>query len=174
MTKVMTIDDALERIAELEAALGDGLHAPPEWGLSHQDNRFLGALLQRSFVSNESLKIILSKDGGIPISHGSLKVTAYRVRKKVCDHGIKIVCHHGSGYSMPHHSKTLLRCHAAKGAGLLSELMEAQRLTDDLKKLITRLRAVTGRLGCALATAEQTLIESNQFIQTVQEAHIAA
>lgn len=95
-----TYEEALERIAQLEDALGQRKICPTNLQLTPTQARIVGLLAARGWVRRDSMMMVLysdrsDKDQPRPDILGKL---IFDVRKKLRKAGIKIETAHGDGY----------------------------------------------------------------------------
>lgn len=163
----MQIDDAVARIRSLEQILGENYRSPPSWGLTQGENIILGLLMRRPVVSNDEMGLFLSEIGHA-CQPSNIKVAISKLRKKLHPYSIEISNRYGDGYSLTPASKALLRFRTGDGIG--SELLEAERLTKDLRKLVSRLKGLVARFQNALEVAEVVLEDSDRFMEAARSS----
>lgn len=108
-----------DRVQELEEALGVLILPPLEWGLTKNESRLLGVLLERELVTKDTAMAALYRDRGE--REPELKIVDVficKARKKLKPFGIVIDTRWGVGYSMSAASKAAARQQIAASAGL--------------------------------------------------------
>jgi two-component system cell cycle response regulator CtrA len=99
-----------EQAAYLQDALTYGFLAPLEWGLTPQENRFLGALAARPLATRELIMAALYHHRGA--DEAAMKVIdvfACKLRKKLKPHDIEIHTVWGQGYRLDAPTRTRLK-----------------------------------------------------------------
>lgn len=117
---LMTVNRRLEdRIQQLEEALGVLVLPPLEWGLTKNEGRLIGVLLERELVTKDTAMAALYRDRGE--SEPEVKIVDVficKARKKLRPFGIQIDTRWGVGYSMSAASKAAARQQIEAAAGL--------------------------------------------------------
>ena len=99
-----------EQAAYLQDALTCGFVAPPEWRLTPQENRFLGALVARPLATRELIMAALYHQRGVDEAEMKIiDVFACKVRKKLKPHDIEIHTVWGRGYRLDTATRTRLK-----------------------------------------------------------------
>jgi DNA-binding response OmpR family regulator len=92
-------DTLRERIDQLERALFADAPAPVEWGLTYQEARLVGCLLQRPVATKDALMATLYRnDGREEADIKIIDVFICKARKKLAPFGIEIRTVWGQGY----------------------------------------------------------------------------
>lgn len=105
-----TIARLEDRVLELEEAMGVLVLPPLEWGLTKNEGRLLGVLLERELVTKDTAMAALYRDRGE--SEPEIKIVDVficKARKKLKPFGIAIDTRWGVGYSMSAASKAAAR-----------------------------------------------------------------
>lgn len=100
-----------EKIRQLETELyGKAWHAPLEFGLTRQEERFLAAMVAYPGVRHMDLLFEAATHGGADDDERKRLVTviACRIRRKTKPYGITINTHYGCGYSLTPESRQRL------------------------------------------------------------------
>jgi two-component system cell cycle response regulator CtrA len=99
-----------EQAAYLQDALTCGFLAPLEWGLTPQENRFLGALVGRVLATREMIMAALYHDRGADEAAAKIiDVLACKLRRKLKPHAIEIQTVWGRGYRLDTATRTRLK-----------------------------------------------------------------
>jgi DNA-binding response OmpR family regulator len=99
-----------EQAAYLQDALTCGFLAPLEWGLTAQENRFLGALVARPLATRELIMVALYHHrGGDEAEMKVIDVLACKLRKKLKPHAVAIHTVWGRGYRLDTPTRTQLK-----------------------------------------------------------------
>ncbi|MCA0366790.1 MAG: winged helix-turn-helix domain-containing protein [Proteobacteria bacterium] len=108
-----------DRVLELEEALGVLVLPPLEWGLTKNEGRLLGVLLEREIVTKDTAMAALYRDRGDREPEVKIvDVFICKARKKLKPFGVSIETRWGVGYSMSPASKAAARRQIAEAAGL--------------------------------------------------------
>lgn len=114
----MTLERALERIAELEeqvrqleTVLGYGLSFPPGIKLTKREARILGVLMNGLGTHEMLMEAIYPNDptGGPVTWYRGIQVAMVRLRRKMAPHNIEIKTRSGIGYEVVDRSLINLR-----------------------------------------------------------------
>lgn len=90
-----------DRVAELEAAMGLGVLTPLEWGLTRNEARLVGALLERELLTKDAAMAALYRDRGADEPEIKIvDVFVCKARKKLKPFGVEIGTRWGEGYFM--------------------------------------------------------------------------
>ncbi len=158
----VNLDDAVARIAELEAALGANYRSPPDWLLTEYQEIILGVLVTREYVSVDAFMAAIygARVGDRP-GPKNIQVMIFQLRKKLKPHGVTILLRKGAGYYIDRAARLLLQRHV--GDGLTGSIAEAVRLSAELKRTVAKLRDVTGRFTAALTIADALILQTEKF-----------
>lgn len=108
-----------DRILELEEAMGLCVLPPLEWGLTQNEARLFGALLERELLTKDAAMAALYRDRGEDEPEVKIvDVFVCKTRKKLKPFGIEIGTRWGVGYFMApaHKAEARRQIEAARGA----------------------------------------------------------
>lgn len=105
-----TIRRLEDRVLELEEAMGLRVLSPLEWGLTQNESRLIGALLERELLTKDAAMAALYRDRGMDEPDVKIvDVFICKARKKLKPFGIEITTVWGVGYFMRPECKTAAR-----------------------------------------------------------------
>lgn len=107
-----------ERIAFLEAILVDCVRLPVEWGLTQQETRVFGTLVNREVATKDAVMAALYSDRAGAEGEVEPKIVDVficKIRKKLKPFGIEIRTVWGQGYALKPDIRSVYR-HAPKAA----------------------------------------------------------
>lgn len=107
-----------ERIAFLEAILIDCVRLPVEWGLTQQETRVFGTLVNREVATKDAVMAALYSDRAGAEGEVEPKIVdvfVCKIRKKLKPFGIEIRTVWGQGYALKADIRSAYR-HASKAA----------------------------------------------------------
>ncbi|HBJ84597.1 MAG TPA: heavy metal resistance protein CzcR [Verrucomicrobiales bacterium] len=110
------LDQALERIEQLEAELGLAYPVPLVFGLTGQQTCIFGVLMARPFASNAALMLALYSDktNGDAAEPDIIKVHICKMRQKLKPFGVEIETMWGQGYRISDEHKAIVRAMLAE------------------------------------------------------------
>ena len=105
-----TIRRLEDRVLELEEAMCLRVLSPLEWGLTQNESRLIGALLERELLTKDAAMAALYRDRGMDEPDVKIvDVFICKARKKLKPFGIEITTVWGVGYFMRPECKTSAR-----------------------------------------------------------------
>lgn len=88
-----------EKVRQLENIAGLDFWSPKAWGLTGQQDKMLGLLVNRGHISYEALEMLIFEDRDV-FARKIIQVQLCRLRKSLAPLGVIINSHHGRGLSM--------------------------------------------------------------------------
>jgi len=101
-----------ERVAFLEAILIDCVRPPVEWGLTHQETRVFGVLVNRELATKDAIMAGLYSDKAGAEGEVDPKIVdvfVCKIRKKLKPFGVEIHTVWGQGYALSAASRNQYR-----------------------------------------------------------------
>lgn len=104
------LDEALERIRQLEEELRGSVEAwPADWGITNQQRTLMAALMRHDMVNKESFHFSLYGHRNNPPGIKIIDVLICKLRKRLNDIGITIHTLWGKGYFISPEDKAFIR-----------------------------------------------------------------